>query len=128
MTKPPGAADRKTLHWVGVSIDTLCAMPEEVRIDFGRRLNLAQRGRMPPDTKAWEGQGPGVYEMRRLFDGEAYRAVYVARFEMAMYVLHAFQKKSPKGRKTDARDVQAIKHALKGAEEHYKETYGKDID
>ena len=65
--------------------------------------------------------------MVRPFAGNAHRAVYVAKFEKAVYVLHAFQKKSPNG-KTDARDVEAIEKALKSAEDHYKETYEKDTE
>lgn len=126
MGKEPGQADRKPLHWVGTSNDDLCEMPEEVRIDFGRRLNLAQRGRMPPNTKAWQGQGSGVFQMSREFDNDAYRAIYVAKFQKATYVLHAFQKKAKTGRKTDKKDVDAVEIALKAAEEHYKANYEKD--
>jgi phage-related protein len=57
MAKPPGAADRLPLRWVGNANKALREMPEEVRIDFGRRLNLAQRGRLLPDTKPLHGFG-----------------------------------------------------------------------
>lgn len=103
-------------------------MPEEVRLDFGRRLNLAQRGMAPPSTKPWKGFGSSVLEMVREFDSDTFRAVYTIRFSKAVYVLHAFQKKSPKGRKTDARDVEAVESALRGAEEHYAATYGNEAD
>lgn len=126
MAKSPGAADRKPLHWIGSANEDLCDMPEDVRVDFGRRLNLAQRGRLPPSTKPWQGLGPGVFEMVRAFDGDAYRAVYAAHFEKALYVLHAFQKKSPSGRRTAARDVEAIGAAFRTAEDHYRATYEGD--
>ena len=124
--KAPGAADRKPLHWVGSSMDALRDMPEEVRRDFGRRLNLAQRGRLPPGTKSWQGLGARVFEMLREYDTDAYRAVYAARFGDAIYVLHAFQKKSPKGKRTDTRDIKAIEEALRGAEAHYRATYRRE--
>ena len=101
-------------------------MPEEVRIDFGRRLNLAQRGKLPPNTKAWQGLGPGVFEMVEEFAGDAYRAVYLARFEKAVYVLHAFQKKSRSERKTDKQDIEAIETAFRSAVEDYTETHKKE--
>lgn len=120
MAKLPGTADRVPLRWVGDSREALCEMPEEVREDFGRRLGLAQRGRLPPDTKAWQGLGPGVFEMFEEFDGDAYRAVYLARFNEVIYVLHAFQKKASKGRKTNQLDVQAIQTAHRSAVDDYK--------
>ncbi len=57
------------------------------------------------------------------FDKDTYRCVYLAKFEKALYVLHAFQKKSPSGKKTDDRDVENIKQAFRGAQEHYEKTY-----
>lgn len=55
----------------------------------------------------------------------AYRAVYTVKFETAVYVLHAFQKKSPSGIRTAQRDVDLIGDRLKTAEKDYKEHYGK---
>jgi phage-related protein len=121
MAKPPGAADRLPLRWVGNAKRALRDMPEEVRRDFGRRLNLAQRGRLPPDTKLLHGFGGGVFEMVEAFDGDAYRGVYLARYQMAIYVLHFFQKKSPKGRKMARLDVEAIEEALKSAMDDYRD-------
>jgi phage-related protein len=121
MAKPPGAADQLPLRWVGNANDALREMPEEVRIDFGRRLNLAQRGRLPPDTKPLHGFGQGVFEMVEAFKGDAYRGVYLARYQMALYVLHFFQKKSPTGRKMARLDVEAIEAAIKSAIEDYTE-------
>lgn len=95
-------------------------MPQEVQLDFARRLDLAQRGRLPPNTKTWQGLGPGVFEMTERFEGDAYRAVYLARYKAVIYVLHAFQKKSATGRKTGQRDIHAIETALRSAIEDYK--------
>jgi len=53
--------------------------------------------------------GPGVREIRIRIDG-AWRLVYVANRNDAVYVLHAFQKKT---RKTSMRDIASIKSALK---------------
>ena len=119
MAKPPGTADRLPLRWVGNAKKALREMPEEVRVDFGRRLNLAQRGRLPPDTKPLQGFGSGVFEMVEAYDGDAYRGIYLARYQMALYVLHFFQKKSPTGRKMARLDVEAIEEALKSAVEDY---------
>jgi phage-related protein len=55
---------------------------------------------------------------------DTYRAVYTVRFERAVYVLHAFQKKSPKGRKTAQTDVELISRRLRAASDDYEARYG----
>jgi hypothetical protein len=50
------------------------------------------------------------------FDGDTYRAIYTVRLESAVYVLHAFKKKSKQGSKTPQRDIDLIKRRLKDAE------------
>ena len=62
---------------------------------------------------------------RRVDGGNAYRAVYTVRFEKAVYVLHAFQKKSPSGIRTAKRDVDLVEQRLKQAQRDYEEHYGK---
>jgi phage-related protein len=60
--------------------------------------------------------------------GDTYRAVYTVRFGAAVYVLHAFQKKSPKGIKTAQRDIKLVSRRLRSAHMDYEERYGKDED
>jgi phage-related protein len=59
------------------------------------------------------------------FDGDAYRAVYTVKFAGVVYVLHAFQKKSKRGRATPQHNIDLINSRLKLAEEHYRENYQK---
>jgi phage-related protein len=63
-------------------------------------LDVVQRGLMPSDFKPMLNIGPGAYEIRIHVLGE-WRVIYVARFEGAVYVLHAFQKKTQRTRKED---------------------------
>lgn len=72
-------------------------MPREIRASFGLRLYELQQGRPPLDMKPLRGFGPGVYELRERFDRNAYRVVYVLNLRKAIYVLHAFMKKSKSG-------------------------------
>jgi phage-related protein len=51
---------------------------------------------MPDDFKSMSGIGPGVHEIRIRDASGAFRVIYVVRFEEAIYVLHAFQKKTQK--------------------------------
>ena len=59
------------------------------------------------------------------YDGNAYRAVYTVRFAKAVYVLHAFQKKSPSGIRTAKADVELVEERLKRAQRDYEEHHGK---
>ena len=78
---------------------------------------IAQRGGKHRDTKALRGfGGAGVVEVVTDFRGDTSRAVYTLRYAKAVYVLHAFQKKSTKGRETSLRDIELIKQRLREAE------------
>jgi phage-related protein len=57
--------------------------------------------------------------------GDAYRARYTVRFEAAIYVLDAFQKKSSKGIKAAHADVNLVRQRLKIAAADYEARYGK---
>ena len=60
------------------------------------------------------------------FDGDTYQAIYTVRFREAVYVLHAFQKKSPKGMRTTRGDVELVERRLKAAREDCEAHYGKE--
>jgi phage-related protein/predicted XRE-type DNA-binding protein len=110
------AADEKPLHWVGSSKRDFLSFPAAVKEDMGNALGIAQFGGTAPTAKPWKGLGPGVLEVVESHYGNAYRAVYTVRFEKAVYVLHAFQKKSPSGIRTAKRDVDLVAERLKTAE------------
>jgi phage-related protein len=76
------------------------AFPTPVQKDLGVALFVVQLGGMPPCAKPWHGQGAGIYELVDEYAGGAHRCVFIVRFPEAIYVLHAFQKKSRRGRKT----------------------------
>lgn len=107
------------VHWVGSSKKDLLAFPDQAVSDIGYALGVAQLGGKHPDAKPWKGDGPGVLEIVEAFDGDAYRLVYTVRFAEAIYVLHAFQKKSPKGIETDKRDKDLIAQRLKLAQQFH---------
>lgn len=119
MMKTPGYRETP-LHWVGSSKSDLLKFPAEVIDDIGFALGVAQLGGKHADVKPWKGEGPGVIEIVERHDGNAYRAVYTVRFAGAIYVLHAFQKKSPTGIKTDKRDVDLVGERLKKAQADYE--------
>ena len=90
----------KALRFIGSSLDDLQDFPAEARRAAGFELFSIQRGLMPSDFKPMLTIGPGAYELRVHVLGE-WRVIYVAKFAEAIYVLHAFQKKTQKTQKTD---------------------------
>jgi phage-related protein len=90
----------KSLVFLGSSQDDLRGFPPAVRHALGVELMRVQLGGEPTDCKPMPTIGSGAYEVRVQIDG-AWRVIYVAKFEAAIYVLHAFPKKTPKTRKAD---------------------------
>jgi phage-related protein len=96
-----------------------------VKLEIGIALSVAQFSGKHPKAKPWKGQGPRVLEIVVDHRGDTYCAVYTVKFEHAIYVLHAFQKKSPKGGKPAQSDVELISRRLGTASEDYQARYGK---
>jgi phage-related protein len=125
MSRPKRALGEKPLFWIGSSNRDLLAFPEPVQDEMGIALSVAQFGGKHPAAKPWKGEGPGVFEVVEDHRGDTYRAVYAVRFEGAIYVLHAFQKKSPRGAKTAQTDIELIAQRLKLARRDYEVRYAK---
>ncbi len=90
----------KPLRFVGSSLDDLRSFPAEARRHAGFELYAIQRGLEPSDWKPMKTVGSGVREIRIRVLGE-WRILYVAKFADAVYILHAFQKKTQKTRRSD---------------------------
>ena len=108
----------KPVIWVGSSRKDLRAFPEPVRDHMGYALYVAQRGGKHRDAKTLSGfGGAGVVEIVTDFRSDTYRVVYTLQYANAVYVLHAFQKKSKTGRETPRRDIELVKQRLRKAEQ-----------
>jgi len=93
----------KPTRFLGTARRDLEAFPELARRQAGYELFMVQVGREPADFKPLPTVGAGAYEIRIRDAAGAFRVVYVAKFEKAVYVLHAFQKKT---RKTSQADIE----------------------
>ncbi len=93
----------KRLEFLGDARDELRRFPENQRREAGVQLHKVQLGFEPSDWKPMPGIGAGVREIRIRDEHGAFRVMYVASFEEAVYVLHAFQKKS---QQTSKRDIE----------------------
>jgi len=111
----------KPLFWVGSSLEDLSTFPEPVKRVMGYGLRLAQKGGKHPDAKPLKGfHGAGVLEIVDDYDGMTYRAVYTLKLRGAVYVLHAFQKKSKKGIETPKHEIGLIESRMRMAREDYE--------
>lgn len=108
----------KDLYWTGGSLDDLRRFPEEVQDEMGYALHVAQKGGKHLNAKPFK--GIPVMEVSESHDGDAYRAIYTTKIGGAIYVLHAFQKKSKRGSETPKPDIDLIKSRLKDARDHHK--------
>jgi phage-related protein len=111
---------RKPIEWMGSSRKDLRAFPAEARREAGHDLFLVQKGKPPRDWKPMQSVGPGASEIRiRTWSGGRleHRVVYVAKFREAVYVLHAFQKRTPATASQD----------LETARERYREMLDRRV-
>ncbi len=84
----------------------LLDFPDSAKQDAGYQLHRMQNGFDPEDWKPFQTVGAGVSEIRINDDGNAFRVMYVAKFEGKIYVLHSFQKKT---QKTSPKDINIAK-------------------
>ena len=107
----------KPVIWIGSSLKDLREFPEPVQDHVGYALYVAQRGGRHRSTKPLTGfGGAGVVEIVKDYRGDAFRAVFTLRHAGAVYVLHAFQKKSKTGPETPRREMELIRQRLREAE------------
>ena len=96
----------KSTRFLGDSLKRLREFPAAARQDAGYQLDKVQRGLQPDDFKPMPTIGRGVEEIRIRDDAGNYRVIYTARLADAVYVLHAFQKKT---QRTSQRDIEMAK-------------------
>lgn len=93
----------KPVSSLGDSLKAMREFPEDARQDAGYQLHKVQQGERPDDFKPMATIGKGVEEIRIADESGACRVIYFARRNEAVYVLHAFQKKT---QATSRRDLE----------------------
>lgn len=92
----------KPVEFRGSSLQDLRAFPAAARREAGHQIDLIQNGQEPDDWKPMATTvGPGAKEIRIRDEAGAFRVIYVAKFNDAIYVLHCFQKKAAQTSKPD---------------------------
>jgi phage-related protein len=112
----------KPVRWIGSSRKDLTTFPRPVQRHVGQALYAAQYGEEYPSVKALRGfGGRAVLEIVAPHEGDTFRAVYTIHFHEAIYVLHAFQKKSKKGISTPQKEIDLVKKRFAAAARDYRE-------
>ena len=102
----------KPLYFLGDSRKVLKTFPERAQHKLGFQLKRVQQGRQPSDAKPMPTIGAGVEEIRVWVESGTFRVIYIARLQDAVYVLHAFQKKTQKTPKADLALAKSRLHDL----------------
>lgn len=100
----------KPIRFVGDALAELRTFPQAARHDAGYQLHRVQTGEQPADFKPMPTIGRGVEELRVRDASGAYRVIYTARVADAVYVLHAFQKKT---QRTAPANIELARHRFK---------------
>ena len=115
------AGTPRDVTWIASSLADLRGFPDAVKQTMGVALFQAQLGGKHIQAKPLKGfKGGGVLEVVEDFDGKTYRTMYTVRYADAVYVLHAFQKKSKKGIATPKHEMDLVRARLLMAEELHR--------
>lgn len=113
--------------WIGTSLDDVRGFPVSVRQVIGYALFLAQNGGKHRDAKPLQGfSGAGVLEVTARDAGSTFRAVYTLTLPNAVYVLHAFQKKSTREISTPSREIELVRWRFQRAREFALQRQNRD--
>ena len=102
----------KPVRFIGSTKDDISTFPDSARTRAGYELFMVQVGREPANWKPLPRVGAGACEIRVRDERGAYRVIYVAKFADAVYVLHAFQKKT---QRTAPADLELVKQRYREA-------------
>ena len=107
----------RTISWMDPARKDFGCFPAEAQGRCLDALTVAAEGFMPAAAKPLRGLGSGVFEVALRFHGDAYRVVYAVQLDDAIWIVHAFQKKSTHGIKTPKHEIDLVRARLKRLKE-----------
>ncbi len=110
----------RPVSWLTAARKGFEDFPEGAREIVLDALSLAAEGGKAGIAKPMKGLGSGVFEVALPFRGNAFRVVYAVQIGDDLWVIHAFQKKSTQGIKTQKHEIDLIKDRLKRLKEMLK--------
>ncbi len=111
----------RPVFWLKAALNDFGDFPEEARLECLRALTVAGEGGMADISKPLRGLGSGVFEVALAHRGDAFRVVYAVQLGDAVWVVHAFQKKSTRGIKTPKHEIDLTADRIKRLKQHLKE-------
>ncbi|MGH6738298.1 MAG: type II toxin-antitoxin system RelE/ParE family toxin [Bradyrhizobium sp.] len=102
----------RPIVWITIARRDFEDFPEAAQTEFLRALTIVAEGRTPDIAKPLRGLGSGVLELALRHRGDAFRVVYAVQLGAAMWVIHAFQKKSKTGVRTPKAEIDLIRQRL----------------
>jgi phage-related protein len=109
--------DTRPISWVKAARKEFEKFPKRAQLEIRRALTVAAEGRKADIAKPLKGFGPGIFEIALRYRSDAYRAVYAVQIAEAIWVVHAFQKKSRTGIATPKPEVDLIRGRIKRLKE-----------
>ncbi len=110
----------RPISWVKAAQKDFDRFPQGAQVDLARALTIVAEGGHPDIAKPMQGLGSGILELALRFNTDAYRVVYAVQIGDAVWILHAFQKKSRGGAKTPKSEINLIEERLKRLKETLK--------
>jgi phage-related protein len=108
-----GMRNTRPISWVRAALKDFQKFPQPVRLQIETALTIAAEGRKADVAKPWKGLGSGVMEISVAYQTDAYRTIYITEVAGSLWVVHAFKKKSKKGRATPKQEVDLITDRVK---------------
>jgi len=109
--------DTRPISWLKAARRDFEAFPDDVQSDMMDALTIAAEGGKADKAKPFKGVEGGVFEIAIRHRGDAFRTIYAVKIGAAIWVIHAFQKKSKSGIKTPQMEVDLIRERLKRLKE-----------
>mgnify|MGYP001447781047 CR=1 FL=1 len=110
----------RPISWVKAARKDFEEFPEDVQSDMQDALTIAAEGGMSSKAKPFKGVEGGVFEIALRHRGDAFRTLYAVKIGEAIWVIHAFQKKSKSGIATPQQEIELVKKRLAEAKEFLK--------
>jgi len=107
----------RPVSWIKAALKEFETFPERARSICLAALTIAAEGGKADIAKPMKGMGSGVFEIALPYRGDAFRVIYAVSLGEALWVVHAFQKKSTQGIKTPKHEVDLIRDRLKRLKE-----------
>jgi phage-related protein len=107
----------REIAWIKAARKEFGKFPVPAQRIMARALSVAAEGGKADIAKPMKGLGSGVFEIALLYRSDAYRVVYAVQIDEAIWVVHAFQKKSTTGIKTAQKDIDLIRERIKRLKE-----------